>query len=547
MQLLGQSGCKFEFEGATVYVDPYLSSSVQEVGVPNVEQHNRIVAGAATVTDADWVLLTNEHLEHEDPQTLSKLAQTSPDARFVGPKTVLGCLLAFGIPAHRLSAATGAWIQLAPDLRALSVLAAHPEVMRDRAGNLTAVGYLLEYGGERIYFAGDTAARQELIDILVTTGPIHTAFIPVNEHNFFRNRDGVSGNMSVREAFQFADEIQAKQMVPIHCGALEDNVAYPDEIRLLYRHLNPATTLVMRPTHLNMGGVDISVIIRTLNEATHLAALLESISTQHTDDRTYEVVLVDSGSTDGTLEIAERYGCRIHHIAREKFSFGRALNIGCAAAAGDVLVMISGHCVPETDTWLRELCQPVLDGAVDYTYGRQLGGVDSHFSERRIFAKYFPNQSRVPQEGFFCNNANSALLKSAWDSDRFDEELTGLEDMELAQRLVRKGGKIGYVAEASVFHLHNETWPRIRLRFEREALALQKIMPQIHVSLFDTVRYLISSVWKDWCYARKERRREVAVWDILRYRWNQYLGAYVGNHEHRRLSHTDKDRYFFPG
>ena len=62
---------------------------------------------------------------------------------------------------------------------------------------------------------------------------------------------------------------------------------------------------------------------------------------------------------------------------------------------------------------------------------------------------------------------------------QFDEELTGLEDMHLAKRLVAAGGLVGYVAEACVFHLHLERWTQIQRRFEREALALQQICPEV--------------------------------------------------------------------
>ena len=117
--------------------------------------------------------------------------------------------------------------------------------------------------------------------------------------------------------------------------------------------------------------------------------------------------------------------------------------------------------------------------------------------------------------------------------------------MDLAQRLLRSGGRIGYVAEAAVFHHHNESWPQVRRRFEREAIALQKIMPQLHVSLLDTLRYVASSVSRDWRCARRENPA-VGFGDILRYRWNQYWGAYRGNHEHRKLSHVEKEKYFFP-
>src|SRR3546814_6424285 len=242
----------------------------------------------------------------------------------------------------------------------------------------------------------------------------------------------------------------------------------------------------------------VSIVIRTLNEARYLGELLEGIASQETQGLDVETVLIDSGSTDDTLAIAEKHGCVITHITREEFSFGRSLNLGCEAAQGEVLILISGHCVPRDRHWLRALCQPIIDGLVDYSYGKQIGGPESRYSECRIFAKYFPDQSSLPQEGFFCNNANSAIARSAWAQYRFDEEVTGLEDMELAQRLYRDRGRIGYVAEACVYHHHAESWPQVQRRFESEALALQRIMPQINARHRDAIRYIVSRIWHDW-------------------------------------------------
>src|SRR3546814_12257728 len=67
--------------------------------------------------------------------------------------------------------------------------------------------------------------------------------------------------------------------------------------------------------------------------------------------------------------------------------------------------------------------------------------------------------------------------------------------MELAQRLYRDRGRIGYVAEACVYHHHAESWPQVQRRFEREALALQRIMPQIHARHRDAIRYIVRSHW----------------------------------------------------
>ncbi|HAS8147408.1 TPA: glycosyltransferase, partial [Vibrio vulnificus] len=189
----------------------------------------------------------------------------------------------------------------------------------------------------------------------------------------------------------------------------------------------------------------VSIVIRTLNEQRYLVELLESIKNQDRSKFRIETVIIDSGSTDKTLEIAEQYGCRITHIKKEEFTFGKSLNDGCDFSNGDYLVFISGHCIPVDGQWIANLVTPLVDKC-SYAYGRQLGRDTTKFSERQLFEKYFPSESRIPQIGFFCNNANAAIRRDAWLAHRFNEELTGCEDMYLAKLLVDTGKKIGYVS-----------------------------------------------------------------------------------------------------
>ena len=90
----------------------------------------------------------------------------------------------------------------------------------------------------------------------------------------------------------------------------------------------------------------ISIIIRTYNEERYLRELLETIKVQELPYSETEIIIVDSGSTDRTLPIAESFDCKITHISKKDFTFGRSLNHGCEIARGDILVFISGHCIP---------------------------------------------------------------------------------------------------------------------------------------------------------------------------------------------------------
>jgi rhamnosyltransferase len=289
-----------------------------------------------------------------------------------------------------------------------------------------------------------------------------------------------------------------------------------------------------------------SIVIRTYNEARYLPDLLKTVSQQQHAGCELETIIVDSGSIDSTLDIAEEHGCRIAHINKDEFTFGRSLNRGCEAATGDILVFASGHCVPTNKKWLREIIRPIRDGRAVYTYGRQVGNKKSKFSECQLFKKYYPETSKIPQKEFFINNANAALDRNTWNAYRFNEELTGLEDMELGKRLVKSGKKLAYVSAATVYHIHDESWHKVRARYEREAIALQTIMPEVHISPADFFRYFFSALFLDMGAAIQEKCLRRRLPEIVAFRWMQFWGSYRGNHEHRRLSKKMKEEYFFP-
>lgn len=290
----------------------------------------------------------------------------------------------------------------------------------------------------------------------------------------------------------------------------------------------------------------VSVVIRTYNESRYLEKLLTQILNQQLSCGEIEIVVVDSGSTDNSVEIAKSNGARVVHISKSEFTFGRSLNVGCEAASGDVLVFISGHCIPVNNDWLEKLLRPIVDRCAEYVYGKQIGDDSTLFSERQLFQKYFGDESKIPQEGYFVNNANSAICTATWKEFLFDEQLTGLEDMELGKRIVSRNRRIAYCADAPVFHLHNESWRQVRLRYEREAIALRHIMPEVHLTFGDFLRFFGAAVLLDCRVALRERRLQRVFREIVMFRLMQFWGAYRGNHVHRVLSRQTKYHYFYP-
>jgi 2-desacetyl-2-hydroxyethyl bacteriochlorophyllide A dehydrogenase len=219
---------------------------------------------------------------------------------------------------------------------------------------------------------------------------------------------------------------------------------------------------------------EVSIVIRTYNEARFLPDLLESIKLQRYNR--LETIVVDSGSIDGTLEIAEKQVSKVIGIQSRDFTFGYSLNIGIQSAAGRLIVMASAHTLPLDENWLAKLVDPFSDEKVAMTYGRQVGCRTSKFSEIRDLQQTYGTKRKILKPPrFFANNANSAIRKDLWHKHPFDETLLGLEDIEWAKYWMKRGYQVVYEPLAALYHIHEETWRQVRRRYFREAVAARRI------------------------------------------------------------------------
>lgn len=288
----------------------------------------------------------------------------------------------------------------------------------------------------------------------------------------------------------------------------------------------------------------VSVVIRSYNEGEHIERLLIGLRAQ--GHGPHEIILVDSGSTDRTVEIAKRYVDKIVSVDKREFTFGRALNRGIAAATGDICLFPSAHVYPVYDTWLEKIAAPFEDDRVVLAYGRQRGGECNKFSEHQIFARWFPAESVLPQRGYFCNNANCAVRRSAWERQPYDETLTGLEDLAWAKGAQEAGGWLAYVAEAEIVHVHDETWAQVRNRYRREAMAMRVIDDHVNFTLLDFLWLLPSNIVADFGAALRRGvfLREFAP--IVLFRYNQMLGTYLGYNGRHEVSAQLRQRFYYP-
>jgi rhamnosyltransferase len=287
-----------------------------------------------------------------------------------------------------------------------------------------------------------------------------------------------------------------------------------------------------------------SVVIRACNEEKYIGRLLTGLLRQA--QRDVEILLVDSGSTDATVAIAARYPVRVLHIAKEDFTFGRSLNLGIAHATSELVVMASAHVYPLFDDWIDRLLAPFSDPRVGVVYGKQRGNEITRYSEHRVFEQWFPDAPSAQQGHPFCNNANAAVRRALWERLRYDETVTGLEDLEFAKRVQEQGSLVVYVPEAVVAHVHEETPARIYNRYRREAIALAKIYPDEHFHFRDFLRLFVGNVVSDAHHARDDGALWTNLPSIVSFRLMQFLGTYHGFATRGPVSSELLRKFYFP-
>lgn len=215
----------------------------------------------------------------------------------------------------------------------------------------------------------------------------------------------------------------------------------------------------------------VAVVIRTKNEGKTLQQVLERVSAQRYRD--FSTIIVDSGSTDDTLAIAGDFPTKIIHLDPQRFSYGRALNLGAEAADAEVIVFLSGHALPFDRSWLSNLVAPFSDDLVVGVTGKQLPLEDCNpFDRRGLLRRFGTEQEDVPtNSGIHFSNANGALRKAIWQEIPFDEELPFSEDLDWEKRAGQAGRRLVYAPNAVVRHSHNDSPAELGLRMYKQAQA----------------------------------------------------------------------------
>src|SRR5579884_603917 len=220
----------------------------------------------------------------------------------------------------------------------------------------------------------------------------------------------------------------------------------------------------------------ISVVVRTLNEEAGLPVLLDGLRAQR--ENRFEVVVVDSGSTDRTREIAlARRDVPVRLVDLAEFTYGRALNVGVEAARGRFVAFLSAHVEILSEDWLGEMLRACSRPRVAAAFSRQVPWLYSPWYERFFVWWMYGRHLRVPAlPPFSFTNAATMIRRDCWASRRFDEALAACEDYEWASRVLRSGYELVWVPGVAVRHSHEESLRRFLGRRYREGRVLCRVI-----------------------------------------------------------------------
>lgn len=225
---LGQTGFMFESNNNKFIIDPYLSDYVEDKYGEKLKRQSPIVVEPELLFDIDIILITHEHEDHCDPNTLRKIVKANPNVLICCP---IQCNeIIRGIPFTQVINPKVNETLTIGKVNIRAIPSSHLEV--EIKNNYSRwLGYELKIGDKILYHPGDTIPYDGLKNYL--SDSIDLAFLPINERNYYRERDGIIGNMSSREAIDLSRELHIKEWIPTHWDMFEVNSTTKEEFELI--------------------------------------------------------------------------------------------------------------------------------------------------------------------------------------------------------------------------------------------------------------------------------------------------------------------------
>ena len=210
---------------------------------------------------------------------------------------------------------------------------------------------------------------------------------------------------------------------------------------------------------------------------------------------------------------------------------------------------------------LEKMIKQRNDAIAQFEQAKRQELADKEKQEIEIIKEFLPEQmsddeiselvSKIISE-VFLNNGNAAYRKEVWLENKFDEKLTGLEDIDLGKKAKANNWEIFYCAEANVEHLHRESFKTIQNRYRREAEAMKNInkdlKSDVHIiknTFFHCFKGFLRGVRYDVKTSKDSLQPNSDIISILKYRFSQYVGTYKG-YKNDMSKNKMTDLYFYP-
>lgn len=262
-----------------------------------------------------------------------------------------------------------------------------------------------------------------------------------------------------------------------------------------------------------------SVVVRAKDKVSTVRRTLVALREQTVE---VEVVLVDSGSTDGTVQLAGPLCDKVVQIRPEEFSYGKALNIGALNSSGEVIFALSAHAVPPGRQWVEHALEAYEDPEVAATIGEAHGPDGSVLAASAKLKLPCPQLWGKPWWGF--SNTGSSWRREVWEAMPFDERLVACEDKEWMWRVLGEGYSMVVDPRLQVGggHRRKASAPELYRRVYLEHLALAEVIGYPPLGLAG----LVSRWWSHFPYASRWPRplRLFSPWRIA-----ELLGEFEGD------------------
>lgn len=234
---IGQCGFILKSHKHTVMIDPVLNDITGDDGNTVRNYTFPFVPGEIA---PDYVFCTHGHIDHLAAETVSGIAQSSPDTKFVIPAGCRCTALDAGLlESSLLTVEDGCDISLGDGLRVRAVSAAHPTHVLDSGNADMALGYCVELEGIRVVHLGDTYLTERLLHSLEGLESPHIFLPPINGDDRFRAMRNCIGNMEAEEAAKLAVHLKADLSIPTHYDMIAQNTVDPLRFAAELRRLSP--------------------------------------------------------------------------------------------------------------------------------------------------------------------------------------------------------------------------------------------------------------------------------------------------------------------